>query len=385
MANAELQYGRLLDDFQVGATYEHPWEVTVDAGTVAVFQANFQDAVPTFASARYARELGLRDRPMHPLMLLNFALSFSVHDVSEQAIAHLAYEDVRFPGPCYAGDTLTATSTVLGAKPASSGDRGVVHVRTILVNQEDRVVCTFARKALVRGGKLEQRPDAPYPMFVPKKDDEHNLPSEMRQGVRAASRKAGFAGFVEDFAEGDVIAHAIGKTVSDAEHMQLAFLFRNSHPLHFDEGYCKRPAPGAATASPSGARLGLHSGNQGTASFAGTRVVYGGLVFAWVASLASRDTCGNVVWEARYDNGAHPNGVVAGDTLYAASKVLAVAPHDTRTAFVTFRLVGVKNTRPAELLAQGADLFAFELGKKENKLKEKVFEIDRTVLMRKRP
>ena len=55
----EFQYGRLLEDFQVGATYEHPWEVTVDAGTVAIFQACFQDAVPTFASAR----LRARARP----------------------------------------------------------------------------------------------------------------------------------------------------------------------------------------------------------------------------------------------------------------------------------------------------------------------------------
>jgi 2-methylfumaryl-CoA hydratase len=357
-----FQYGRLLEDFQVGATYEHPWEVTVDAGTVGIFQANFQDAVPTFASARYARELGLRDRPMHPLLLLNFALSFSVHDVSEQAIAHLAYEDVRFPAPCFAGDTLTATSTVLGAKPTSAGDRGVVHVRTILANQDERVVCTFARKALVRAGKLTTRPEAPYPPAVPKKDDEHTLPPELREAVRGASRKAGFAGFVEDFAPGDVIAHAIGKTVSDAEHMQLAFLFRNSHPLHFDEVYCKAGA-----------------------SFAGTRVVYGGLVFAWVASLASRDTCGNVVWDARYDGGAHPSGVVAGDTLFAASKVLSVTPHDVHSAFVTFRLVGVKNRLPSQLLAEGADLFTSELAKKDGKVKEKVFEIDRTVLMRRRP
>jgi 2-methylfumaryl-CoA hydratase len=359
-----FQYGRLLEDFQVGATYEHPWEVTLDAGTVAVFQANFQDATPTFASARYARELGLRDRPMHPLLLLNFGLSFSVHDVSEQAIAHLAYIDARFPEPCFAGDTVTASSTVLGSKPASSGDRGVVHVRTILSNQDGRVVCTFERKALVRAGALEGRPEAPYPKAEPHKDDANKLPPELRESVMSGQRKAGFAGFAEDFAPGDVIAHSIGKTVSDAEHMQLAFLFRNSHPLHFDEVYCK-----------------------GGASFAGTRVVYGGLVFAWVASLASRDTCGNVVWDVRYDNGAHPSGVVAGDTLYAASKVLDVTPHDTHASFVTFRLVGTKNVRAAELLAQGTDLFTSELSKKDGvaKVKEKVFEIDRTVLMRKRP
>jgi 2-methylfumaryl-CoA hydratase len=368
-----FQYGRLLEDFEVGATYDHPWDVTVDAGTVALFQASFLDAIPTYASAAYARSLGFRDRPLHSLLLLNFGLSFSVHDISEQAIAHLAYLDVRFPNACYAGDTLTASSKVLGAKPTSAGDRGVVHVRTRVVNQDDRVVCTFERKALVRaGGRLKERPEARYPQIPQPEDDKHLLPAEMREHVRAPTRHAGFAGFVEDFQVGDVIAHAIGKTVSEAEHMQLTFLCRNSHPLHFDEMYCKRPAPGET---------------QGMASFAGTRVVYGGLVFGWIASLASRDTSGNVVWDVRFDNGAHPSGVVAGDTLYAASKVTAIEPHSLGYSRVTFRLVGVKNTRPADLLATGADLFTSELAKKEGqgKVKEKVFEIDRTVLMRHQP
>jgi 2-methylfumaryl-CoA hydratase len=358
-----FQYGRLLEDFEVGATYDHPWDVTVDAGTVALFQASFLDSIPTYASATYARSLGFRDRPLHSLLLLNFGLSFSVHDISEQAIAHLAYLDVRFPNACYAGDTLTASSKVLGVKATSAGDRGVVHVRTRVVNQDDRVVCSFERKALVRaGGRLKDRPDPPYAQVPQADDDKHDLPLELREHQRTAARHAGFAGFVEDFAVGDVVAHAIGKTVSEAEHMQLTFLCRNSHPLHFDEMYCK-----------------------GGASFAGTRVVYGGLVFGWIASLASRDTCGNVVWDLRFDNGAHPSGVVAGDSLYAASKVTAIEPHAPGYARVTFRLVGVKNARPAELIAGGADLFTSELVKKDGKVKEKVFEIDRTVLMRHRP
>src|SRR5271170_3162359 len=142
------KYGRLLDDFEVGAVYAHPWEVTVDAGTVALFQASFLDATPTYASARYAWDLGLRDRPVSPLLCLNFALSFSVHDVSEQAIAHLAYLDVRFPEAGYSGDTVRARSLVIDAKPSSTGDKGVVQVRTVLLNQDDRVLCAFERKAL---------------------------------------------------------------------------------------------------------------------------------------------------------------------------------------------------------------------------------------------
>src|SRR5581483_3658822 len=134
------KYGRLLSDFEVGKTYEHPWEVTVGDGMVAVFQASFLDAMPVFASRAFAQRYGFRDRPLHPLLCLNLALSFSVHDVSEQAIAHLAYLDVRFPGPGYNGDTITARSTVLEAKPASSGDKGVVHVRTVLTNEHDVIL-----------------------------------------------------------------------------------------------------------------------------------------------------------------------------------------------------------------------------------------------------
>ena len=112
----------MLGDFVVGATYEHPWEVTISDGMVALFEASFLDAMPLFTSAPLARQAGFADRPLHPNLCLNLALSFSVHDVSEQAIAHLAYLDVRYPEPGYVGDTVTARSTVLGVKPASSGD-----------------------------------------------------------------------------------------------------------------------------------------------------------------------------------------------------------------------------------------------------------------------
>jgi 2-methylfumaryl-CoA hydratase len=354
-----LKYGRRLDDFLEGETYDHPWDVTIGDGAAAMFQASFLDATPPFASARYARDLGFRDRPLHPLLLLNLGLGFSVHDVSEQAIAHLAYLDVRFPEAAYAGDTFTAASTVLGTR-AVDGDRGVVHVRTALKNQNDVCVCAFERKALVRAGRLAER--APSPWDAQRSGEKvqalPRLPAEMRDHLLVPKRHAGFAGFANDFEAGDVFAHEVGRTIAEAEHMQLTSLCRNSHPLHSDEVYGK-------------------TGN----SFAKTRVVCGGLVFAWTAALASRDTCGNVIWDLGYDNGAHPNGVVAGDTIFAASKVLSKEDHDARTARVTFRLVGTKNAKPSDLLARGADLFTPELGKMEGKIPEKVFEIDRTVLM----
>ena len=103
-----IRYGRHYDDFVPGVVYEHPWEVTIDEGMLAFFAASFQDAIPTYASKRVAQILGFPDRPVHPLVLLNLGLSFSVHDVSEQAIAHLAYLSVRFPNACFPGDSVYA-------------------------------------------------------------------------------------------------------------------------------------------------------------------------------------------------------------------------------------------------------------------------------------
>lgn len=363
MAQKTLRYGRLLEDFEEGATYPHPWEVTVDGGQIALFQASFLDSTPTYASATFAQALGFRDRPVHPLLLLNLGLSFSVHDVSEQAIAHLAYLDVRFPNPAYPGDTVFASSKVLGKRLSSKGDKGVVHVRTIVENQDGLPVCTFERKALVRaGGPLASRPADPIAYEQPDFGDVPRLPPALRGALQTPARRGGFAGHFEDFSVGDVLCHYNGKTVGDTEHMQLTLMMRNSHPIHFDENYCAE-------------------GN----SFAGTRVVYGGLVFGFVASLASRDVCGNVVWDLGFDEGAHPSGITVGDTIYAASKVLDTKDVDERSGDVTFRLVGVKNTRPEAILEGGADLFAAELDKdKADKIGNKVFEITRTVRMLKK-
>lgn len=172
----------------------------------------------------------------------------------------------------------------------------------------------------------------------------------------------GFGGCTwEDFEVGDVIAHEVGRTVGESEHMQLTTLVRNSHPLHFDEVYAR-----------------------GGGSFAGTRVVYGGLVLAWVLSLASRDTTGRALWATGMDEGAHPRGVVAGDTLYAASKVLEKQEHGPEAGEITFRVVGVKNTPARALLETGEDLFTPEHGKTSGKVDAKVVEITRRVLVHRR-
>ena len=367
----EPKYGRLLDDFQVGDLYHHPWEVTIDEGMLAMFAASFLDPNPLYSSRRFAQELGFKDRVVHPLVILNLSLSFTVHDISEQAIAHLAYIDLKFPTPSYSGDTLSVYSEILGLRVSESKrDRGVVHLRTTGINQDGVVVVTFERKALIPTGKLEGRAHRDAARATSERTEpvgdassseaggkhrlksmlQDTLPAELTAEIKTPAWPGRPRGLFEDFEIGDVILHSTGHTVGESEHMQLTILTRNSHPLHFDEVYCRER------------------------SFTKTRVVEGGLVFAWTASLASRDTTANALWEIGYDKGSHPNPVLGGNTLYAASRVLEKRDRDRQTGIVRFKLIGVKDEKPAALLAAGLDLF-------DGKFEQKVFEIERTILL----
>ena len=51
-------------------------------------------------------------------------------DISLNAVANLGYAEGRFLLPVYPGDTLTATSEVIGLRETSNGKSGVVWVRS---------------------------------------------------------------------------------------------------------------------------------------------------------------------------------------------------------------------------------------------------------------
>ncbi len=359
------RYGRKLDDFIRGDVYDHPWELTVDGGTLALWQASFLDANPLYSSDPYAHAIGFKGRVVPHSLVLNLGLSFSVHDVSQQAIAHLAYIDVRYPRPLYVGDTFRAFSRVIGTKVGSDPSRGTVHVQTVGVNQHGDAVLVFERKALIRGGEVTGRPSTRVRGWGELEEQRFtkvaHAPSVAVTGAAAAGT-VGQPFFFEDFVPGDVFLHDAGRTVGESEHMMLSCLVRNSHPLHWDNGYCLEN------------------------SFKKERIVYGGLVLSWVLAAASWDTGGNTIWELGLDDGAHPSPVLAGDTLYAATQVVKVQRTGPYTGEVVFRTVGVSNVHPEALVAAGRDLFTPERAKGEgaDKVKEKVVEITRSALVRTR-
>ncbi len=360
-------YGHVLEDFVPGTVFVHPRGVTLDRASLITWARTFMEANPLYLNEQLAERQGYSGLPAAPHLVMNIALSLGVQNDSEKAIANLGYYDVRFLRPVYAGDTLTGRTRVVERKDRGVGKPGIVTIETLAQNGDGDVVVQYRRKVMVpRGGdqpideaaRVEAREAFPW-----KATPKLHIPFVKDLSSSGLTRVETTLGA---FVPGQIWVHANGRTVTD-EHMGLTYQVGNTHPLHFDRGYSK-------------AQSGPMSGEP---------IVYGGLVFAWLLGLASRDVTENAVWELGFHDGYHTQPTFAGDTLYALTRILTVEPLasvDADLGVVRMQLVGVKNVRAAEALERfGADLFLAEDAKKalgKEKIPEKVFEIERAVLVR---
>lgn len=375
------EYGRALEDFVPGTVFVHPRGFTFDRGTMIAYARTFMESNPLYLNEAYALAAGYMGLPAAAHMVMNVALSLGVQNDSEKAIANLGYWDVRFLRPVYPGDTLRGLTRVVERKDRGVGKPGIATIETLAVNQDEKVVVQYRRKVMV-----PRRGDGPIPDGeVPAEavastvafpwHDTPKLHVPFVAGRRAAAGEAltSEASCFGAFKAGQIWVHRNGRTVTD-EHVNWTYQVGNTHPLHFDRLYSK---------SLSG-------------PMAGEPIVYGGLVFAWLLGLASRDVSENAVWELGFHAGFHTQPTFAGDTLAALTRILSVEPlpgaepgSEGAVGIVRTQLIGVKNLRAEEALARfGADLFIAEDDKKKlgkEKIAEKVFEIERTLLVRRDP
>jgi len=358
------EYGRVLEDFEVGEVFCHPRGITITESFAIEFATTFMEANPLYLNQEYAKAHGFKDLVVSPLLVMNVALSLGVQNDSEKAIANLGYYNVCFAKPVYPGDTLCSKTLVLDRK-VKEGKPGIVTIRTLAVNQQGETVLQYDRKIMVAGaGKKSEASTLAGEPFPELKQ----LSIELPEAKKAYPKNlTGVRSYFEDFKVGDIIVHANGRTITD-EHFPWTYRVMNTHPLHYDRLY-------------STARTGAMSGEP---------IVYGGLVFAWLAGLASRDISENSLVDFGYTEGYHTQPAISGDTVYAISRVLAKedGPQGYEAGVVTFQLIGVKNIRAKPALEKyGADLFIKENNKKEmgkEKIPEKIFEIERRLLIKKR-
>ena len=149
-ASGAHEYGRYLEEFEVGAVYKHWPAKTVTESDDHLFCLITMNHHPLHLNDVYASQSQQGKNVVVGPLVYSLALGMSVSDVSGKAIANLATEELSHPAPVFHGDTLFCESEVLEVRPSESKpDRGIVKVHTRVYKQDGTLVAQFKRAVLV--------------------------------------------------------------------------------------------------------------------------------------------------------------------------------------------------------------------------------------------
>ena len=319
--------GRYFEDFALGAHLVHAVPRTLHGGDISTYISLTGDRDPIASSTELARSLGFMREVVPGLLVFHTVFGQSVPDVSHNATANLGYADVRFLRPVYPGDTLVAESEVIGLREVSSGEAGVVYVRTRGTNQKGQEVLSFVRwvmvpKRDVAAGKgvmhVPQLPEAVTPERLPVPE----IMNLQRFSDLAWAMPPG--GRWEAYEIGERIDHPDAMTVEEADHVQATRLYHNTAQVHFD-------------------RIAMEK------SRFGKRLVYGGHVISLAMALA-QNGLGTALRMAAWNAGSHLAPTFAGDTLRAFTEVIdkVDVPGRRDVGALRLRMHAVKNVSASE-------------------------------------
>jgi 2-methylfumaryl-CoA hydratase len=306
--------GNFFEDFTLGQTIRHATPRTVTLGDVALYNGLFGARFAVQSSDAFAQAIGYPKSPIDDLLVFHIVFGKTVPDISLNAVANLGYANCRFLKPVYPGDTLNATSEVIGLKENSSRKTGIVFVRSTGTNQHGAQVLEYVRWVMVR--KRNEKAAAPA-------DHIPRLPTSLETNllgdacppldVRAYDLTlAGSGHRFGDYHVGEKIDHVDGITVEEAEHMIATRLYQNTARIHFNQYI------------------------EGTGRF-GRRLIYGGHVISLARAL-SFNGFANAFHVAAINGGRHVAPLFAGNTVFAWSEVLAAAPLPGRDDVGALRL-----------------------------------------------
>jgi 2-methylfumaryl-CoA hydratase len=320
---SKARQGNFFEDFKLGQIIQHATPRTLTAGDVALYTALYGSRFAVQSSDAFAKAIGYPRSPIDDLLVFHTVFGKTVPDISLNAVANLGYAECLFLKPVYPGDTLSATSEVIGLRENSNKQSGVVYVRTTGRDQLGEPVLSYVRWVMVR----KRNEDAPAP--------EAHVP-QLKEAVEPAALGAhsprlhafGYDTALSgsrhrwgDYEIGEKIDHIDAMTIEEAEHQLATRLYQNTAKVHFNQ----------------------HEQAQGRF---GRRLVYGGHIISLARAL-SFNGLENAFHIAAINGGRHVSPAFAGDTVYAYSEVLDKASLERHDAgALRLRLVALKD-KPA--------------------------------------
>lgn len=143
-------FGRYFEDFEVGHIYEHRPGRTITHTDNVHFTLLTMNTHPLHFDYEFAKNTEFGKPLVCSPLTVALMVGMSVSDTSQKAVANLGWDKIKMSYPLFCEDTLYAESEVLEKRESSSRpEQGIVTIKSIGKNQNDKVVCTFERTMLI--------------------------------------------------------------------------------------------------------------------------------------------------------------------------------------------------------------------------------------------
>jgi acyl dehydratase len=144
-------HGRWFEDLPVGLVVPHALTRTITETDNVLFTTLTLNPARLHLDAEYAAGTEFGRPLVNSLFTLGLLVGISVLETTHgTTVANLGFEEVVFPAPMFAGDTLHGESEVVGARTSNSRPgQGIVTFEHRGFNQHDELVCRARRNALM--------------------------------------------------------------------------------------------------------------------------------------------------------------------------------------------------------------------------------------------
>ncbi len=217
---------RAFEDYALGETIAHPVPRTLSGGERALYHALYPARHALHSSDEFARACGLASAPLDDMIVLHVVAGRSAPPAAPGGAAAGGIAEAAFLRPVTAGETLRATSQVIGLRPGAAGEAGTLWLRTTGTSRGEPVL-RFVRRAAVaaRGARAQEVEDAVPDVAAAVRPQDLKVPEGL-DFSRYEFAVSGEPHRMGDYAVGEVIDHG-GAAVEEGAGRLAARLWQS--------------------------------------------------------------------------------------------------------------------------------------------------------------
>lgn len=143
--------GLWFEQFEVGQHFVHEIRRTVTDMDNILFSSLTYNPAAIHIDHAYSATTEFGKPLMNSIFTLGLVVGLSIQDTTlGTTVGNLGFENIVFPNPVFAGDTIRAETTVQAVRESKSRpSQGIVTFEHIGLNQKDEIVCRCTRTGLM--------------------------------------------------------------------------------------------------------------------------------------------------------------------------------------------------------------------------------------------